>query len=78
MQEKMIFDSCKHVTVSFDATKLYPNVTRVLSFILKLLYKNQENSFPKEYDSEGNPLPTPKRDKFLKLLNDTLTKFLIL
>ena len=44
---------------------------------VKLLYKNPENSFPKEYDSEGNPLPKPKSVKFLKLFDDTLTKFSI-
>ena len=64
MQEKLSFDSSKHVVVSFDATKLYPsvNVNRVLTLILKLLYKYPEYYFPKEFDFEGNLLPKPERE----------------
>ena len=77
--EKEQFNPSKHKLLSFDITKLYPsvNVTRVISYILELLYKNPNKFFPDEYDSEGNLYPKPRRQDFLKLLHETLTKYSI-
>jgi hypothetical protein len=79
MVDKNKCDPEKKELLSFDIKKLYPsvNVNRTLSFILELIYANPKKYFPGEFDSEGDILPFPTKEDFLKVMKYTLTKFSI-
>ena len=70
------FNSSVHEIVSFDASKLYTsvNTTRVISEILKIIYKNPSNFF-KEKDINGRLLPFPKRANLRNFMHSVLLNF---
>ena len=70
------FDSDKYEILSFDATKLYTsvNTNRVISEILKIIYKNPTVYF-KDKDEDGRPLPHPERANFRKFMHNVLLNF---
>ena len=61
------FDNNLHEIVTFDATSLYTsiNTNRVISEILKIIYKNPDK-FLKDKDQNGRPWPFLDRANFLK------------
>ena len=67
------FNSSVHEIVSFDASKLYTsvNTTRVISEILKIIYKNPSDFF-KEKDENDRLLPFPKRANLRKFMHSVL------
>ena len=70
------FDQKKYEILSFDATKLYTsiNTTRVISEVLKIIYKNPAQYF-KDKDEEGGPLPFPERANFRKFMHKVLLNY---
>ena len=77
LTERLKFKPDVHEIVSFDIVSMYPNVniTRVVSYILKVVFKNPKTYFTPEKDSKGYTLPIPTRDEFKLFLLATLKDF---
>ena len=70
------FDEQIHEVLSFDAKRLFTsvNTTRVISEILKIIYKNPGLYF-QEKDVDGRLLPFPERSNLRKFLHNVLQNF---
>ena len=75
--EKQKFDENLHQLVCFDIKQMYPsvNITRVVSYILKVIFKNPKSYFTPEKDAKGYTLPIPTREEFKLLLLAVLKDF---
>ena len=69
-------DHNRYEILSFDATKLFTsvNTTRVISEILKIIYKNPAEYF-KDKDVDGRPLPFPERSNLRKFMRNVLLNY---
>jgi hypothetical protein len=70
------FDYNLHEIVTFDATSLYTsiNTIKVISEILKIIYKNPGEFF-KDKDENSRPLAFPDRAYFRKFLHNVLINY---
>jgi hypothetical protein len=61
--EKQKYDQNLHQLVCFDIKQIYPsfNITRVVSYILEVIFKNPKSYFTPEKDAKGYILPIPTR-----------------
>ena len=77
LAEKQKFDETLHQVVCYDIKQMYPsvNITRVVSYILKVIFKNPKSFFTPEKDAKGYTLPIPTRAEFKLFLLAVLKDF---
>ena len=75
--EKQKFDKNLHQLVCFDIKQMYPsvNITRVVSYILKVIFRNPKSYFTPKKDAKGYTLPIPTRTEFKLFLLGVLKDF---
>ena len=70
----------KHIICSFDASSLFTsiNVTRVIAYVLDIVYLDPEKYFNEQYEDEDGVIHNydiPPRTIFKQFFHDTLLKY---
>jgi hypothetical protein len=77
LTEKLKFNENLHEIVCLDIISMYPsvNITRTISYFLKVVFKNPKSFFKPEKDKKGYTLPIPTREEFKQFFLGILKDF---